>query len=144
MESSCIDHGRKGDKNGYCRDKIPGGGGRLGYRHRLVYCKAHGMTYDEFPAGMVVRHTCDNARCVNPDHLIIGTHKDNMRDMTERKRSASRTRHGNNVLTEADVLWIRKHYKAGDREFGQYALARQFNVSRFCIHAIVTGKTWKE
>ncbi|UGO47583.1 HNH endonuclease [Morganella phage vB_MmoP_Lilpapawes] len=38
----------------------------------------------DIPAGMVVRHTCDNKRCVNPNHLLLGTRKENTHDMLER------------------------------------------------------------
>lgn len=40
------------------------------------------------PDDLLVRHTCDNPRCVNPEHLILGTQKDNMQDMAKRNRSA--------------------------------------------------------
>lgn len=52
------------------------------YAHRLSYRIANG----EIPSGMVVRHRCDNPKCVNPDHLQTGTKKQNTKDMVERGR----------------------------------------------------------
>lgn len=51
--------------------------------HRYVYQQVKGG----IPEGYVVRHTCDNILCLNPDHLIIGTPTDNMRDRQERGRT---------------------------------------------------------
>lgn len=82
MKPDCIDHGLKGNQDGYgnrYRD------GRMNLAHRLVYADKHGLSREEMPP--VVRHTCDNPRCINPDHLLGGTHLDNMRDMRERGRS---------------------------------------------------------
>jgi len=56
---------------------------RLMRANRMAYILEHG----EIPKGMIVRHTCDNPACVNPKHLILGTHKDNTRDMFERGRA---------------------------------------------------------
>ena len=50
--------------------------------HRLVYQ----LVNDEDITGLVVRHTCDNPKCINPDHLLKGTPTDNMRDRDERDR----------------------------------------------------------
>lgn len=52
------------------------------YAHRTAYRNAFG----EIPKGAVIRHSCDNRWCVNPDHLSIGSHKDNTADMYERGR----------------------------------------------------------
>ena len=41
---------------------------------------AYVQSYGEIPKGSVIRHTCHNRRCCNPDHLVIGTHKDNYHD----------------------------------------------------------------
>ena len=50
----------------------------------------------------------------------------------------------NHKLTQADVDYIRKHYKKYDSDYGGKALAGQFGVTDGCIPAIVNGKTWKE
>ena len=53
--------------------------------HRYVY----ECTKGEIPEGHVIRHTCDNTLCLNPDHLITGTMTDNMRDRQERRRTSN-------------------------------------------------------
>lgn len=54
------------------------------------YFKAHRVSYEmkygPIPVGMIVRHKCDNPNCVNPNHLEIGTQKDNMQDASKRGR----------------------------------------------------------
>lgn len=57
--------------------------------------------------GTVIRHTCDNPPCVRPDHLLSGTHGDNIRDRDERLRTARGERSNKSDLTEADVKNIR-------------------------------------
>ena len=53
--------------------------------HRLSFVWASGQTLQDIQ-GKVVRHTCDNTRCVNPDHLKVGTHQQNSDDMIQRGR----------------------------------------------------------
>lgn len=54
--------------------------------HRAAYAIIHG----ECPAGMVVMHTCDVRACVNPDHLRLGTQRDNVQDAVKKGRATGR------------------------------------------------------
>lgn len=56
--------------------------GRKQFVHRVVYRLMKG----KIPEGLLVLHTCDNPKCCNPDHLFIGTHKDNTQDMIKKGR----------------------------------------------------------
>jgi hypothetical protein len=56
---------------------------------RLVYQECFG----EIPEGRIVRHKCDNMYCINPEHLELGTIRDNMMDLVEKRKIKSRARH---------------------------------------------------
>lgn len=71
--------GRK-DPKGYGRLEVQG-------RSRGVHCWSYIWTKGSIPQGKVVRHTCDNPPCVNPAHLIIGTHQQNTKDAFDRHRA---------------------------------------------------------
>lgn len=93
-----------------------------------------------------VLHRCDNRICVNPNHLFLGTTKDNTRDMVKKGR-VSRThqgrgeKQGNSKLTEEVVKIIRELYKRPD--LTQAILAREFNTHQTTICGIVKRKSWK-
>jgi len=106
------------------------------------------LHYGPIPEGMFVCHHCDNPKCIRPDHLFLGTHRDNMRDMA-RKGRAIKGRKGpprwgqgnpNAKLTEADVLQIRRAYKNGG--VTQCSLGTLYGVHRTAISDILIGRTW--
>ena len=137
--SDCIDHGCKGMGLGYATAwiKLPCGKKYSSTKHRRVHYEATG----ELPE--VVRHKCDNPRCINPEHLESGTYVDNMRDCTERGRQVvSRNfgaANGRTVLSPEDVRTIRELYRKGSKEYGLPALSRRFGVGTSQIHRVVKG-----
>lgn len=106
---------------------------------------AHRFAYELFvgpiPEGALIRHTCDDPACVNPAHHIPGTNAENMRDMVERKRSASGVRHGSRKLTIEQLVVIRQRIAADET---MEAIARDFGVTHTAIRKIRNGVTWRE
>ena len=104
--------------------------------HRLVL---HIMGID-IPAGMYVCHRCDNRGCVNPDHLFIGTPKDNMRDKIDKGRDRYSPRkgekNGNSKLSEGNV----KEILLSDES--NATLAKRFDISRQLAWKIRTKQVW--
>ena len=94
------------------------------------------------PEGLLVLHTCDNTLCVRPDHLFLGTHKDNSQDMLKKGRAnkARGERHGNSKLTEKKVRRIKEKYRRGD--VTQAKLAEEFGVGEMQVSRIISGKRW--
>lgn len=98
------------------------GDGRYGLiKHQGCTHGAHRVSYEmhkgPIPAGMEVMHQCDNPRCVNPDHLRLGTHLDNMRDMYSkgRRESAVGMRNGAGKLSEAQKETILRSSMPGEK-----------------------------
>lgn len=108
--------------------------------HRLSYEVHNGP----IPDGLVVRHKCDNPSCINPEHLEVGTHKDNMQDMIKRNRGNWKPVKGSAVsvskLTEDQVIEIRARYVR--ITCGTTFLAKEYGVSSTVIHNIIRGKAW--
>jgi hypothetical protein len=108
--------------------------GRRFLAHRLAYIITHGA----IPAGMLVCHSCDNQKCVRPDHLWIGTHRDNMADMVAKGRGKS-GRQGK--LSDDQVREVRRLYAVGGTSYG--AIGRRFGVTAAAISHIVRGIAYR-
>lgn len=140
LDLECQDHGkvRSLSPEGYALVGWPGRRSRSVALHRKVYAEANNIPLDDL-SGVVVRHTCDNTRCIEPTHLIAGTRGDNNRDRVARGRSA-KTVPSRQTLSDQDVSDIRRLYTRSCRQFGGAALARYYGVDQAYIHRIIAGE----
>ena len=117
---------------GYATFHVTGAGKRLA--HRFLWESLFGPV----PGGRVLCHRCDVRACVNPDHLYVGTHKQNAKDCSARGRAAGSGR-GKNKLTPDLVRLIRRRAAEGVR---REAIAKEVGVSPRNVWYVLSGKTW--
>ena len=138
--TACINHSCKGYGLGYATAWVTRNGKKCPTTlHRKVYF-AHTGDWPE-----VVRHTCDNPRCINPEHLVGGTQLNNMQDCKQRGRIGDcrnfGTANGRTVYTDDDVLELRLVVKCLTKTYGLNAeLARQYNMKRTQFERIIRGQ----
>lgn len=123
-----------------------------GFVHRVSY----ELFVGPITKGMIVCHHCDVKRCVNPDHLFLGTYLDNIIDSQRKGRwrmgptwaSTDRMqwqkecrgeRHGQSKLSDSDVAEIRRRHASGET---MAELARHFPVTRRMISNIIHRRNW--
>ena len=123
--------------NKYGLIQLGGVGSKSVTTHRFSYELHNG----EIPEGMIVMHSCDNPSCVNPDHLSLGTHKDNVADMIAKGRRGDPkvvgVDHPKAVLNEHKVRYIRANPSKSHAQ-----LARELGVGANTVRGVRTGRTW--
>lgn len=107
--------------------------GRVRYAHRLAWEEVNGPV----PAGSHVCHKCDVRTCINPDHMFLGTHADNMADKVAKGRQSKGEEHYASRLTEDDVREIRAAVSTIEK------IGERYGVSPQAISGIRCGKKWK-
>ena len=86
--------------------------------------------------GICVLHHCDVRHCVNPNHLYLGTGKENMKDRTCRDRLPKGSAHANSKLVEQDIIDIRRDIRQG------VIVAKKYNITPAQISNIRLRKQW--
>lgn len=111
--------------------------GRQAYVHRVMYEHQHGP----IPEGMEICHRCDVRNCVNPGHLFLGTHAENVADSVAKGRHRKgEAMYWSAKLTEGDVREIRQLHAAGQ---SATSLAVRFGVSPSQAQLIVNRQRWR-
>lgn len=122
-------------------DKKAGGYGRIGVQgnlylmHRLSWI----VSFGEIKEGVFVCHKCDNRKCVNPNHLFVGTHNDNVQDMVTKNRNVIGESVPNSKLKEEDVIEIRNMLSQG---ISTREIAQKYKVNCATISKINTKRLW--
>lgn len=111
----------------------------------LVHRASYKMYNGPVPEGKYVLHKCDVRNCCNPDHLYVGTQKDNVRDMYERNRSNTKgqppgEKHSLAKLKDVQAIELLAKSKAGE---SIKDLAQQYGIGSTQVRRIVSGLRWK-
>jgi hypothetical protein len=134
--NDCLVYTGYRNRDGYGVIKIGGRKGKFIRVHRLLYEDKNGS----IPPGFFICHKCDNPPCCNINHLFLGTHNDNMRDMVKKDR-AYRTigeKSGVHKLTSIQINEIRK-----DSRF-QKDIAKDYGIAKSTVSMIKNFKTRRD
>lgn len=128
VDNGCHEWQAKKDRAGYGQFTLTTGNSVRAHRYAWM------LAYGEIPAGRLVCHHCDNPCCVNPEHLFIGTHLENVQDMDAKGRRGTRQK-----LRNEDVRHIKELLNQGC--FSQDFIAKMYGVQQTTISRIELGRT---
>lgn len=129
---NCIEWTKSKDSDGYGHAWKDG---KLKKAHRIAWEEANGP----IPNGLCVCHRCNNKGCVNPDHLYLGTHAQNIQDayndgLISRPEGEE---HYKTKLTADDVIAIRSDTRT------QSAIAKAYGITQGAVSGIINRRTWR-
>jgi len=121
----------------WTRGKFPEGYGafRVGKKSWRAHRFSYLLTYGD-PGSLCVLHKCDNPSCVRPDHLFLGTRKDNNQDSARK----GHRRGPPSCLTPSQVCRIRRLYR---HNFTQRQIAKRYRISQTLVWAVVNIRIHK-
>lgn len=117
----------------------PKGYGKVWFEssYKLAHRVSYAVNVADIPGGVCVCHRCDNPSCINPRHLFLGTHAENIRDCTTKKRNAFGTKHSRAKLTDTDIVAIRSN-TASTRQ-----IAKAYGIAHSRVSEIKNLKSWR-
>lgn len=131
---SCWNWTRCFDTRGYGQFVLCG---TLHSAHRVSYIIHHGR----IPKDLHILHSCDNRKCVRPEHLRAGTNTENYLEKMAKKRHAFGENHNRAILTEIQVKEIRRKHSFENRS--THSLAAEYGVTYTNMSQIIRRKTWR-
>lgn len=132
-DNGCWECDLRRDKDGYAKIKIKRKHLRL---HRVMYEEM----VEKIPEGMIICHKCDNPSCFNPEHLFVGTHKDNAIDKVNKKRYKDISGENNPMVTLNSITV----YNIKFNENGEHKeIASKYNTTVSVVGKIKRNERWK-